>query len=63
MMPKIAEGSANKVGAIPSKMTKAMEGLAVSIIPIVGIREDAMPDPRSTEGPRSRSPASPVTPS
>ena len=41
MMPKIAEGSANKVWVIPSEITKAMEGLGSSIHEIAGIPKDA----------------------
>ena len=41
MMPKIAEGGANKVWVIPSEITKAMEGLGSSIHEIAGIPKDA----------------------
>ena len=37
MMPKIAEGDANKVWVIPSEITKALEGLGSSIHEIAGI--------------------------
>ena len=36
MMPKIAEGDANKVWVIPSEITKALEGLGSSIHEIAG---------------------------
>ena len=41
MMPKIAEGGANKVWVIPSEITKALEGLGSSIHEIAGIPRDA----------------------
>jgi regulator of protease activity HflC (stomatin/prohibitin superfamily) len=47
MMPKIAEGDANKVWVIPSEITKALEGLGSSIHQIAGI-------PRESGGPRKR---------
>ncbi len=47
MMPKLAEGSANKVWVIPSEITKAMEGLGSSIHEIAGI-------PKHSGGPRTR---------
>jgi regulator of protease activity HflC (stomatin/prohibitin superfamily) len=47
MMPKIAEGDANKVWIVPSEITKALEGLGSSVHEIAGI-------PRKTEGPRTR---------
>src|SRR5690242_6132931 len=47
MMPKIAEGSANKVWVIPSEITKAMEGLGSSIHEVSGI-------PKTSSGPRVR---------
>ena len=37
MMPKIAEGDANKVWIIPTEITKALEGLGSSIHEIAGI--------------------------
>ena len=43
MMPKIAEGDANKVWVIPSEITKALEGLGSSIHEVAGI------PPRSTD--------------
>ncbi len=51
MMPKIAEGSANKVWVIPSEITKAMEGLGSSIHEIAGIPKDATPRSRVDMGP------------
>ena len=51
MMPKIAEGSANKVWVIPSEITKAMEGLGSSIHEIAGIPRDATPRTRGDMGP------------
>ena len=51
MMPKIAEGSANKVWVIPSEITKAMEGLGSSIHEIAGIPKDATPRTRVDMGP------------
>ena len=47
MMPKIAQGDANKVWVIPSEITKALEGLGSSIHQIAGI-------PREVAGPRKR---------
>ena len=50
MMPKIAEGDANKVWVIPSEITKAMEGLGSSIHEIAGIPRDATPRTRVDMG-------------
>ncbi|WP_372735328.1 SPFH domain-containing protein [Nocardioides sp.] len=47
MMPKIAEGDANKVWVIPSEITKALEGLGSSVHEIAGI-------PKDSGGPRTR---------
>ncbi len=47
MMPKIAEGDANKVWVIPSEITKALEGLGSSIHEVAGI-------PQKTAGVRKR---------
>jgi hypothetical protein len=47
MMPKIAEGDANKVWVIPSEITKALEGLGSSVHEIAGI-------PKESGGPRKR---------
>jgi regulator of protease activity HflC (stomatin/prohibitin superfamily) len=56
MMPKIAEGDANKVWVIPSEITKALEGLGSSIHEIAGI-------PQQTGGPRKRVDMGPTEPS
>ena len=48
MMPKIAEGSANKVWVVPSEITKALEGLGS-----VGAR-DRRASRSSADGPRKR---------
>jgi regulator of protease activity HflC (stomatin/prohibitin superfamily) len=40
MMPKIAQGDANKVWVVPSEFTKALEGLGSSIHQIAGIPQD-----------------------
>jgi hypothetical protein len=50
MMPKIAEGDANKVWVIPSEITKALEGLGSSIHEIAGIPQDATPRKRVDMG-------------
>ena len=47
MMPKIAEGDANKVWIVPSEITKALEGLGSSLNDIAGI-------PQKVDGPRRR---------
>ncbi|HEY6933966.1 MAG TPA: SPFH domain-containing protein [Marmoricola sp.] len=47
MMPKIAEGDANKVWVVPSEITKALEGLGSAAHEVAGI-------PRHTGGPRVR---------
>jgi regulator of protease activity HflC (stomatin/prohibitin superfamily) len=47
MMPKIAQGEANKVWVIPSEITKALEGLGSSVHEIAGI-------PKQSGGPRTR---------
>ncbi len=51
MMPKIAEGDANKVWVIPSEITKAMEGLGSAMHQISGIPQDATPRTRVDMGP------------
>ncbi|QBR91095.1 SPFH domain-containing protein [Nocardioides euryhalodurans] len=51
MMPKIAEGEANKVWVIPSEITKALEGLGSSIHEVAGIPQDATPRKRVDMGP------------
>ncbi len=55
MMPRIAEGDANKVWVIPSEITKALEGLGSSIHEIAGI-------PQKTEGPLKRVDMGPTEP-
>ena len=47
MMPKIAEGSANKVWVVPSEITKALEGLGSAVHEVAGI-------PKVPGGPRVR---------
>src|SRR3954466_1759540 len=47
MLPKIAEGSANKVWVVPSEITKALEGLGSSVHEIAGI-------PKHSGGPKVR---------
>ncbi len=47
MMPKIAEGSANKVWVVPSEITKALEGLGSAVHEVAGI-------PHKVDGPRVR---------
>ncbi|RYE79591.1 MAG: SPFH/Band 7/PHB domain protein, partial [Myxococcales bacterium] len=47
MMPKIAEGDANKVWVVPSEITKALEGLGSAVHEVSGI-------PQKTGGPRVR---------
>src|SRR5690348_3276487 len=47
MLPKIADGDANKVWVIPSEITKALEGLGSAVHELSGI-------PKSSGGPRKR---------
>jgi hypothetical protein len=47
MMPKIAEGSANKVWIVPSEIGRALEGLGSTMNTLQGI-------PDKVEGPRTR---------
>ncbi|MFA6574432.1 MAG: SPFH domain-containing protein [Nocardioides sp.] len=47
MMPKIAEGSANKLWIVPSEIGKALEGLGSTMTELAGI-------PKETGGPRTR---------
>src|SRR4051795_13473494 len=47
MMPKIAEGDANKVWVVPSEITKALEGLGTSLSEVAGI-------PKEPSGPIKR---------
>ncbi len=59
MMPKIAEGSANKVWVVPSEITKALEGLGSSMQQVAGIPQHTggvkhrvdMGAPPAAEGP------------
>jgi len=47
MLPKIAEGDANKVWVVPSEITRALEGLGSSLSNVPGI-------PQDSGGPRKR---------
>jgi hypothetical protein len=47
MLPKIAEGDANKVWVVPSEITKALEGLGSAVHEVAGI-------PQRAEGSRTR---------
>jgi hypothetical protein len=47
MMPKIAEGSANKVWIVPSEIGRALEGLGSTMSSMQGI-------PDKVDGPRTR---------
>jgi hypothetical protein len=47
MMPKIAEGDANKVWIVPSEIGKALEGLGSTMNSLKGI-------PDEVDGPRTR---------
>lgn len=53
MLPKIAEGDANKVWIVPSEITKALEGLGSTLTDMKGI-------PASTGGPVTRFEPSPT---
>ena len=55
MMPKIAEGDANKVWIVPSEIGKALEGMGSTLNKVRGIPEDV-------EGPRTRVDMGPSTP-
>ncbi len=55
MMPKIAEGDANKVWIVPSEITKALEGLGSSIHEVAGI-------PMKTSGVKTRVDMGPAEP-
>jgi regulator of protease activity HflC (stomatin/prohibitin superfamily) len=55
MMPKIAEGDANKVWIVPSEITKALEGLGSSIHEVAGI-------PLKTSGVKTRVDMGPADP-
>ena len=47
MMPKLAEGSSNKLWIVPSEIGKALEGLGSTMTDMAGI-------PRENDGPRNR---------
>ena len=47
MMPKIAEGDANKVWIVPSEIGRALEGLGSTMSELAGI-------PQEVDGPRTR---------
>ncbi|GAA1158440.1 SPFH domain-containing protein [Nocardioides aquiterrae] len=55
MMPKIAEGDANKVWIVPSEIGKALEGLGSTMTNLQGI-------PQHVEGPRKRVDMGPAEP-
>ena len=55
MMPKIAEGDANKVWIVPSEIGKALEGLGSTMSQLQGI-------PQEVEGPRTRVDMGPTEP-
>jgi hypothetical protein len=55
MMPKIAEGDANKVWIVPSEIGKALEGLGSTMNSLKGI-------PDEVEGPRTRVDMGPAEP-
>jgi hypothetical protein len=55
MMPKIAEGSANKVWIVPSEIGKALEGLGSTMNSLSGI-------PDKVDGPRTRVDMGPAEP-
>jgi regulator of protease activity HflC (stomatin/prohibitin superfamily) len=55
MMPKIAEGDANKVWIVPSEIGKALEGLGSTMNDLKGI-------PQEVEGPRTRVDMGPAEP-
>ncbi|MGN6132825.1 MAG: SPFH domain-containing protein, partial [Nocardioidaceae bacterium] len=50
MMPKIAEGDANKVWIVPSEIGKALEGLGSTMNSLKGIPEEASPRTRVDMG-------------
>ncbi len=50
MMPKIAEGDANKVWIVPSEIGKALDGLGSTMNKLQGIPEDASPRTRVDMG-------------
>jgi regulator of protease activity HflC (stomatin/prohibitin superfamily) len=51
MMPKIAEGDANKVWIVPSEIGKALEGLGSTMTEMAGIPREATPTKRVDMGP------------
>jgi len=55
MMPKIAEGDANKVWIVPSEIGKALEGLGSTMTNLQGI-------PKEVDGPRKRVDMGPSAP-
>ncbi|HET8960545.1 SPFH domain-containing protein [Nocardioides sp.] len=55
MMPKIAEGDANKVWIVPSEIGKALEGLGSTMNDLKGI-------PQDVDGPRTRVDMGPTEP-
>ncbi|ANH39780.1 Modulator of FtsH protease HflK [Nocardioides dokdonensis FR1436] len=55
MMPKIAEGDANKVWIVPSEIGKALEGLGSTMNDLKGI-------PQEVDGPRTRVDMGPTEP-
>lgn len=50
MMPKIAEGDANKLWIVPSEIGKALEGLGSTMTDLAGIPRDATPTKRVDMG-------------
>jgi regulator of protease activity HflC (stomatin/prohibitin superfamily) len=53
MLPKIAEGDANKVWIVPSEIGKALEGLGSTLSEMKGIPAEATPTNRVDLGPSS----------
>jgi regulator of protease activity HflC (stomatin/prohibitin superfamily) len=51
MMPKIAEGNANKVWIVPSEIGRALEGLGSTMSEMAGIPKEATPRKRVDMGP------------
>ena len=51
MMPRIAEGDANKLWIVPSEIGKALEGLGSTMSQLSGIPQDATPVKRVDMGP------------
>ncbi|WP_110205586.1 SPFH domain-containing protein [Nocardioides daejeonensis] len=60
MMPKIAEGDANKVWIVPSEIGKALEGLGSTMTNLQGIPKDASPRVRVDMGAATEVPAQPA---